>query len=214
MRTLLLTIPFWAALAAALPLRADGPPAKPAAPAAARELPGPFRCYLVVGKARHTDKFHCPVSEHGLNPVALVLVRGTDPSPEVLDLLKALDAAVEKHRNARLASSAVFLSDLADLVKEDDKRDEIVAQLRPKVANLKNLAVGLDTVEALKKARYELDDQAEVTVILYHRLKVLGTLTFAKGALNKEGIQKVVDAVQAALEGIRKGQAAPAAAPG
>src|SRR5262245_49832095 len=186
------------------PEKPDAPPAKDKAKAS-DDLPGPFRPFNITGKAvdrvnqeirkfrkpddkdkaREPDRgtFHCLVSEHGLNPVVMVLVRGTAPSDALLDLLKKLDAAVEKNQNARLASFVVFLTEkmvndkILDLVEMDDEREQEVAliEARTKNAELKNLAVALDVYPTIKEL-YKLEDQAEVTVLIYNKLKVLSRL--------------------------------------
>jgi hypothetical protein len=213
------------------PEKPDAPPAKDKAKAS-DDLPGPFRPFNISGrgvervnqeirkfrkqdekdKSREPDRgtFHCLVSEHGLNPVVMVLVRGTDPSPALLDLLKKLDAAVEKNQNARLASFVVFLTEkmvdgkIIDLVEMDDEREEEVAQVeaRTKNAELKNLAVALDVYPTIKEL-FKLRDDAEVTVIIYNKLKVLSTLAFPKDELNEAGVQKVLDTLNTQLAAIR-----------
>jgi hypothetical protein len=215
------------------PPKPDAPPAKDKAKQS-DDLPGPFRPYNITGRAvdrvnqeirkfrkgddknREPDRgtFHCLVSEHGLNPVVMVLVRGTDPSPALLDLLKKLDAAVEKNRNARLASFVVFLTDrmvndkIINLVEMDDEREQEAALIesRTKNAELKNLAVALDVFPTIQE-QYKLQDKAEVTVLIYNKLKVLSTLAFGKDELDEAGVTKVLDALNAHLAAIRGGGA-------
>jgi hypothetical protein len=222
------------------PEKPDAPPKDKAK--ASDDLPGPFRPFNITGRAvdrvnqeirkfrkqdekdkgREPDRgtWHCLVSEHGLNPVVMVLVRGTQPSDALLDLLKKLDAAVEKNQNTRLASFVVFLTEkmvndkIIDLVTMDDEREQEVAliEARTKNAELKNLAVALDVYPAIKEL-YRLQDQAEVTVIIYNKLKVLSTLVFPKDDLNEAGVQKVLDTLNTHLAAIRAegaGKALPA----
>jgi hypothetical protein len=207
------------------PEKPDPAPAKEKAAKASDDLPGPFQCYNITGKAvdrvnkevrkfkkeddknREPDKgtFHCLVSEHGLNPVVMVLVQGTEPSEALLTLLKKLDTAVEKNQNARLASFVVFLTDkITNLAEMDDQRDEVVAALeaKTKAAELKNVAVALDVLPKIKEL-YKLQDQAEVTVLIYNKLKVLSTHAFRKDELNDEGVQKIIAALGAHLAAIR-----------
>jgi hypothetical protein len=211
-------------------------PPKPDAPAAkdkakqSDDLPGPFRPYNITGrgvdrvngeirkfrnqdeKTREPDRgtFHCLVSEHGLNPVVMVLVRGTEPGTALLDLLKKLDEAVAKNQNARLAGFVVFLTErkvndkIINLVENDDEREEEAAlvESRTKNAALKNMAVALDVFPTIQEL-YKLQDKAEVTVVIYNKLKVLSTLAFAKDELNEAGVQKVLDTLNAQLAALR-----------
>src|SRR5438132_5326782 len=83
-----------AVVLAARALAADPAPAadKPA------ELPGPFHPYNVTGDEKYRGTYHCLVSEHGLDPVVLVFVRGDEPCGEVKKLLAALDDAVATNK--------------------------------------------------------------------------------------------------------------------
>jgi hypothetical protein len=150
------------------------------------------------------------VSEYGLNPTVLVFVRGNEPSDKVLDLLKALDDYVPKNQKANLRSFAVFLSDdLTDVVKDDEKREDLAKGLLDKTDEFKNLAVALDSYAAIKDL-YKLKDDAEVTVLIYHKYKVLGTKTFPKNGLDDKGVQSVLDEVGEKLKAIQGGPKAEA----
>src|SRR5688500_15680358 len=91
----------------------------PEFPQPGSDVPGPFYAYMATGKKK--GKFHCLVTEHELNPVAMVIVRGTDMTEGLKYLLVKLNNAVDRNPNTRLASFAVFTTDkLKDLAREDD----------------------------------------------------------------------------------------------
>ncbi len=165
------------------------------------ELPGPFAPYNVTGKRR--GKFHCLVCEQGLNPVVMVVVRGTDFNKDtpVGKLLAGLDQAVKKHERQRLAAFAVFLDDdLKDVVTEDDKREMLAKRLEEDLPGLTRLVLTLASKDVLEK--YPLDPEAEVTVVLYDHLKVVAHHAFPKGGLKDEKqAQALVDEAVKKLTG-------------
>jgi hypothetical protein len=196
----LLTLTAALALAAVL---VAAPAAFQSGPKPGDTLPGPFRPYNVTGKERHKGRFHCLVSEHGLNPVVLILVHGTNPSDKLLDLLKSLDETIQKNPVSRLAGFVVFLSDdLSDVVFEDDRRAALASEIEPKVAPHKSVAAALDSWAKVKE-QYKLHDEAEVTVVLYNKLKVLSNHAFAAEGLNEDGVQAVLTDVNNRLEQFR-----------
>src|SRR3954453_6167660 len=105
----------------ALVLAADPPAEKKPAPLkVGADLPGPFHPYNVNGPAK--GRYHCLVSQQGLNPGVLVLVRGTEWSAGLKDLLRGLDGFLDKERNPSLnvGAFAVFVPEqVKDLVEED-----------------------------------------------------------------------------------------------
>lgn len=210
----------WAGLApAADKALASGPQPK-------EILPGPFQPYLVLGKPKHKGTHHCLVSYHALNPVVMVLVRGTNPSAEnkLDELLKALDAAVPVHERDRLAAFAVFLADdikpddkeedtlkraVKKSLQEDDERAKVAAALDDRFKELKNVSIAFDWLAGVKK-QYKLHDDAEVTVIIYNQYKVLSSHAFRKDELKDAGVTAIMADVEAQLKAIREGLAGKA----
>lgn len=143
-------------------------------------IPGPFTVYNVTGpgiesKDKLTNRYRSPVTENGLNPVVMVVVRGIEvKQPGLKALLVKLDNAVDKNPNTRLASFVVFLSNtLKDVAKDDTEREA----LEPKVEDiarqplLKHLTLCLDAPARL--AAWKLDPDADVVVILYKDLRTV-----------------------------------------
>jgi hypothetical protein len=197
-RVLLLTIVAVVALAGA------APEPKKSGLKPGNDLPGPFSPYNITGK--HVGRFHCLVCQNGQNPVALVFIRGVEVDTATRGLLEQLDQAIKANEKARMGGFAVFIDDqVKDLVAEDDKRDELVKKVEDSSLKLDRLVLALESKENLNK--YALDDNAAVTVVLYNRLKVIDTKTFAKGKLDAAGIKALVDE---AVEKLTKKPSKPA----
>src|SRR5262245_52629352 len=78
-------------------------------PQPGKPLPGSFHPFNVNGE-KGKGKYHCLVCEYGLDPVVLVFA-DNPKDPQVIDLLKRLDALVKKEqKTSYLHSFAVFLS--------------------------------------------------------------------------------------------------------
>jgi hypothetical protein len=167
------------------------------------EIGAPFHPYNVTGKEKHRGKFHSLISEHGLNPVVLVFVRGVEPGDEIVGLLQKLDTLAAQSERLRLGVVVVFLSeDIKDLVGEDKKREEEEGKIQDKVGKLEHIAAALDVPRDVKDA-YKLNDKAEVTVMLYNRFRVETNRAFAKDTLNEAAVGSVLDEINAKLDALR-----------
>src|SRR5262249_10956317 len=136
------------------------------------DLPGTFQPYNVNGKNK--GRFHCLVCQHGLNPVAAVFVKGTDNLEGVGALLQALDAAAmnKKNEKAGLAAFAIFIDEqLPDVVGNDDKREELAKKLDDIAGKLDRVVLALEGRGNLEK--YQLNPDAEGTLLLYNKLKIV-----------------------------------------
>jgi hypothetical protein len=197
---------------------ADPPPADKLPLQAGKDLPGSFRPYNVSGP--HAGKFHCQVTEHGVEPGVLVFVRDfttPDALATVRPLLTALDERIEKYyTRSRLNATAVFLSDdLADATgtagdppvnaANDDLREKLEKPLQD-FANsepkLKHVVVTLDDKDDVKK--YGLDDSKFVTVVLFKQLKVVAVYALKKEDLTAKKVTEILDAVGDKLGATRK----------
>lgn len=155
-------------------------------------LPGPFHP-LNVTKA-WAGKFHCLVCEHGVNPVVAVFAREPAAADQPLaQLLKQLDDAVGRHQKAQLGSFAVFLN---DEVAKEEPREELVKRLQD-LANglgLKHVTLALDSAAGPKG--YQIPKEADVTVLLYVKHKVLANHAFGKDGLTEKDVQAIVAEVE------------------
>jgi hypothetical protein len=150
-------------------------------PQAGGKLPGGFFPVNVTNAELpdYAGKRNDYTEQHGAGPVVLVFGRGiTDP---LTSLAKKLDAAVGKHKAARLRAVLVILRDDAETeraLKELGERQGI-----EKVS----LAVMPDGPKD-----YKLSKEAEVTVVVYDRYKVEANHSFRKGELNDKAVETIL----------------------
>jgi hypothetical protein len=190
-------------------------------PQAGQELPGPFQTLDVTGP--WAGRYHCPVCEHGLRPAALIFAREVPGADKHLaNLLRTLDAWIDQHPEEALGAQAIFLNDggyrealvgkidekakVSDLpltkgiLFKEDKAAQLTALAND--AKLKHVAVGIASPSAL--ADYHLNKDAEVTVILYYKLKVVANWAFPNGEFTAEAGAKLLGEFKQALIKIDK----------
>ena len=228
MRTLVSSLALLVVLA--LSAAADDPPADKKAPPAKKEdtsdkkdkapltvgenLPGPFHPYNVTGA--HKEHFHCLISEHDLDPMVMIFHKNVDFSDPLPNLLKRLDAAIDKNPNTRLGAFVVFLpDDLPDVVgstekdqdansKNDDARLELAKKIEAFDSDnkLKHVVLCLDNKSDVKK--YELSDENLITIVLYTKLKVVAVHALPKSEFTDAAIEKIMAEVADKLGAKRK----------
>jgi hypothetical protein len=191
---------------------ADAPPAKDAPPPAKKEagppsVAGPFHPYNVTGA--HKGRFHCLISEHGLDPMVMIFHKDVDFSEPLSNLLKKLDTAIEKNPNVRLGSFVVFVpEEPADILGQDDKSDDARIKLEKIIADkgadlkLKHVVLCLDGKTDVEK--YHLDPENLATVILYNKLQVAAVFALPKSELTDATVEKILAAVADKLGAKRK----------
>jgi hypothetical protein len=183
-------------------------------------LPGSFAPYNLNGPSK--GLYHSLVCEYGLGPVVMVFVRERrdDKDKTVLELLKKLNEALPTYQPEGLRGFAVVLSpdarssvfeekteDVDKVLEEEDRREKLQARLEPLAAQLKNLV--LATYPADGPKGYNVSSKAEVTVILYDRMKVRENWAFREEQFNAEAIAQVMQGIEKALRpsGKQKGGA-------
>ena len=159
-------------------------------PQAGEPIPGPFH-FLNINGAYSGDP-HCLVCEYGLRPVAAVFARSLPETGKPLaNLLQKLDETIGKNQASEFRGFAAFLSQ--DYAAEDTRK-ELVQKLENVAKDLKHVILCLDGADGPEK--YNINKDAEVTVILYHKHKVVANFAFEKDKLT----DKDVAAIAAALE--------------
>lgn len=124
-----------------------------------------------VFNAESTDlcmKENCIVCQYGSKPVALVFARNTDKP--VAELIKKLDSAVAKAGQEKMGAAVVFLS------SEDNIKD-VVSKMQTE-NGIKNVSLAVDGPQG--PAAYKIAKEADVTVIIYNKKKVLANHAFDK----------------------------------
>ncbi|HEV3445793.1 MAG TPA: hypothetical protein VG099_14215 [Gemmataceae bacterium] len=158
-------------------------------PQAGESIPGPFHFVNINGA--YAGDPHCLVCEYGLKPVAAVFARTLPESGKPLaDLLQKLDETIGKNQASEFRGFAAILSpDFA----ADDMRKELVQKLEGAAKDLKQLivCVGADSPD-----KYNINKDAEVTVVLYHNHKVVANFAFEKDKLGDKDVATIVAAFQ------------------
>jgi hypothetical protein len=177
-----------------------------------KNIPGPFHPYNLNGEFK--GKYHCLVSQHDLDPVVLLIARGLDDNEAFANLVKALDGAVARNPAVRLRCVVVFLDpdlkgggeddpteELAKRLEQEDRRDETIKRLEKFTAGLKHVVVGLAAKSDL--AKYQVPDNAALTAVLYHKLKVVASLAAPRGKVDDARAKEILGLVASKLGATR-----------
>jgi hypothetical protein len=184
-----------------------------------KDLPGAFHAFNVNGPRR--GRYHCLVSDWGLNPAVLIFCRDMTFSDELKVLLRKLDNCIKKNPNVRLGIFVVFLPDkINHVVTEDDQRDQEVAKIKDLAAQVMLQDVEEKDPKEAKPAlidkvilavagkndldRYALDDNAVYTIVLEHKYKVLFAEALEKEKLTKEKTDAIIAAIGEKLGAVKK----------
>jgi hypothetical protein len=149
-------------------------------------IPGPFHVINVNGE--HAGNPHCLVCEYGLDPVVAIFTR--ERSATLKSLLQKVDAALERQRGARLHGFAVILSD--DFAKEESRK-KLIKDVTEWATEFKRVVVSVDGPSGPEK--YNLNKDADLTVLLYCKHKVLANFAFAKDEFKDTDIEMILAAV-------------------
>lgn len=187
---------------------AQDAPTKPPVAIKGGDVPSAFRAFLVWDKRfdakdvrNRTDKPHCLVCANGLNPMVAVFAPKipTDPADPLVALLKDLDQAALDRKEASLAATVSFLV-LPDELQFDKARDKFVDEAKAMAdqSKLRVVPVGLAEKKSKATAAWKLDDgKAEsVTVVFYHRLRVVERWTFEDGKPSDADRKAILDAIE------------------
>jgi hypothetical protein len=219
-----LAIISWCAVAVFLASQGDAQEIK-SGPQRDDLLPGAFQPLNLNGEFK--ERQHCLVCQFRINPVALVFVRqsatveGQDPkvNPELKKLLDMVESQVKEHYDdTGFSCFVVFVTPDAkssvsegkgdkntDLIKEAKLREKLYFTLKEEAAKYTKVIWTMYPGDSLEK--YRLSKEAEFTVILYARHRVMHNFTFADGALKDEGIAQVRKGIDDMLERVKKGPA-------
>jgi len=148
-------------------------------PQAGDKVPGPFHPLNINGE--YAGKKACLYCEAGDDPTVAIFARSTD-NPALHKLLAALDEATVKNAKADMHSFAVFCS-------TEEKLEPKLKELAEKT-KLKSLVLAIEGAEGPEK--YDINKDADVTVIIYKDRRVVANHTFAKGKLTDKDAEKVV----------------------
>jgi hypothetical protein len=155
------------------------------------QKPGPYSSLVSVGKERGTS--HCFICETEGRPAVIVFAR--TPDDALGKLTRGLDKALAEHKASELRAWVTFLN--ADQTTFDPK----VVEWSKKQA-IRGVPLGVFE-DADGPPSYKLSREAEVTVLVYVKQKVVNNFAFRAGELTDERIAEVLKAV-AAVTGAEK----------
>ena len=162
------------------PSRAAGPCRSGLQPG---QRPGPYAAVISTGPQR--GQSHCYICETADRPAVVVFARTLSDS--LGKLCQQLDQAVAEHSKAELRAWVTFLSD--DQLTLDPR----VVQWGKKHA-LRRVPVGVFE-DVGGPPSYHLATDADVTVLLFVKLKVVANFGFREGELNQESVAEVMKAL-------------------
>ena len=143
---------------------------------------GPYSSLVCVGKERGTQ--HCYICESAHKPIIVVFARTL--SEPLGKLVKQFDGAVKEHKAAELRSWVTFLAD------DQTKLDPQVVAWAKKHALTVPCAVFEDTVGP---PAYRIAKDADVTVLLAVKQKVVANFAFRAGELDDAAIAEIVKTI-------------------
>lgn len=147
-------------------------------PQVGEKLPGPFQPLNITGP--DAGKKACLYCRFGTHPVVMIFAR--QPTPQVVSLLKRVNAATAVHDNESMGSCAIFCND----------SDELPGELA-QVAKQNSLNhIILAKFDRGGPERYRIAPDAEVTVLLYNHCTVKANHSFKIGELNEANIEAIL----------------------
>jgi hypothetical protein len=126
----------------------------------------------------------CLVCRNGNNPVAMIFARDAS-NKNLVELITKLDAETTKNADKKMGSFAIFCNDsesLAGSLKDLAKQKE-----------LKAFVLAIDNPTGPEP--YKIAKDADVTVVLYNKSKVIANYAFKKGELKASDVEKIVSDV-------------------
>lgn len=126
------------------------------------------------------DEKQCLVCRNGNNPVAMIFARET--SEPLVQLISKLDAETVKNADKKMGSFAIFCND----------SESLPAKLKAvaKDQKLKSFVLAIDNPTGPEP--YKIAKDADVTVVLYNKSKVVANYTFKKGELKAGDVDRIV----------------------
>jgi hypothetical protein len=150
---------------------------------APNQRPGPYSSLVCVGPQRGQQ--HCYICEAGDRPIVIVFARSL--SAPLGTLVKQIDNAVKENKATEMRGWVTFLAE--DQTRMDPK---IVQWARDHAISTVPCAVFEDTVGP---PTYLLAREAEVTVLLSVKQKVVANFAYRAGELNQTAIRDIVTAI-------------------
>jgi len=147
-------------------------------PQPGEKVPGPFKPLQVNGP--DAGKEDCIYCKNGAKPVVMVFVR--ELTPNVVTLIKKLDAATAAKSDADLATCVIVLSDEKDMA----------SSLGKWAASEKINNTILATYASSGPEKYAISTDAAVTVLLYAKRTVKANYSYRAGAMTAGDVNVIL----------------------
>lgn len=148
-------------------------------PQAGEKVPGPFHPLNINGES--AGKKACLYCKAGDSPAVAIFARNAD-DPVLEKLIVAVDEATVKNAKAELNSYVVFCS-------SDDKLEAKLKALAEKT-KLKELVLSIESDTGPEK--YNINKDADITILVYKERTVIANHTFEKGKLSEKDVETVL----------------------
>ena len=148
-------------------------------PQVGEDVPGPFHPLNVNGE--DAGKKACLYCKAGDSPVVAIFARSADDAALKKLIAKVEETAAAKNPKAELNTFVVFCSN-------SDKLEGQLKEFAEK-ANLKHVVLAIE--EPAGPEKYNINREADVTVVLYKERVVKANHSFARGKLTEKDIDTV-----------------------
>lgn len=174
-------------------------------------LPGPFECYNVNGPAK--GRPHCLVCDFALNPSVLIFAKEPAEGKDAgfTEFLKKLDEVAAENTGRSFSVGVVILSPDARDSTNSDKKDETGDELAQEAVKRKELIERLDKRAKEFKhviiathlppgpAKYDLDKDAEMTVLFVDRVKIRNKWVYPPEKFEAKDADAIIKTLNAEL---------------
>lgn len=126
------------------------------------------------------DQKQCLVCRNGDNPVAMIFAR--EPNEQLTSLISKLDGVTAENTSKKMGSFVVFCNDAEGLPGK--------LKTLAETQSLKKLVLAVDNQAGPEP--YKIAKDADVTVVLYNKSKVIANYTFKKGELKAGDVDRIV----------------------
>jgi hypothetical protein len=152
------------------------------------QRPGPYSSLVSTGE--HRGQSHCFICETADRPAAIVFAR--ELSDPLGKLAAKLDKAVADNKSSELRSWITFLNN-------DQSAFDPQAVKWARKFGLRDVPLGVFE-DVVGPPSYRLAKDADVTVLLFVKQKVVANFAFRSGELNEEKINAVMKEVPKIVE--------------
>jgi hypothetical protein len=156
------------------------------------QKPGPYSAIVAVGTER--GQSHCFICDTAERPAVIVFARHLDDS--LAKLVAGIDKMLADNKKAELRGWVTFLHE--DQTAFDP---QVVDWAKKQAIRNVPMAVFEDPVGP---PTYKLNRDAEVTVILFNKHKVVNNFAYRNGELTEEHIAEVLKAIPGLVQAEKK----------